>query len=224
MALGSCGHRITHQLRPINMNGRSILSETSIFGRRIVATAQPNNLRPLPGRRCRRDRAADRVAIHRAPRHGALFYRRKLTPALLTAGHSPLAPRPTIVRVRRLCRALSRSQHTPPDTVNMLRDATFVGARQLVRGHRPAGAAPSGTRGRHTPVLAHQLASARGIRRVYHRLSAVAEFYASMRSIESVPFASVIVRTRPISMGAASSAAGSADWVRLSQASVPRRD
>ena len=29
MALGSCGHRITHQLRPINMNGRSILSETS---------------------------------------------------------------------------------------------------------------------------------------------------------------------------------------------------
>ncbi|MGB0070306.1 MAG: hypothetical protein WBQ11_19960 [Isosphaeraceae bacterium] len=57
------------------------------------------------------------VAIHRAPRHGALFYRRKLTPALLTAGHSPLAPRPTIVRVRRLCRALSRSQHSPPDTV-----------------------------------------------------------------------------------------------------------
>jgi hypothetical protein len=31
MALGSCGHRITHQLRPINMNGRSILSETSIM-------------------------------------------------------------------------------------------------------------------------------------------------------------------------------------------------
>jgi hypothetical protein len=29
MALGSCGHRITHQLRPIIMNGRSILSETS---------------------------------------------------------------------------------------------------------------------------------------------------------------------------------------------------
>ena len=29
MALGSCGHRITHQRRPINMNGRSILSETS---------------------------------------------------------------------------------------------------------------------------------------------------------------------------------------------------
>src|SRR5208283_2998653 len=37
----------------------------------------------------------------------------------------------------------------------------IVGARQLVRGHRPAGAVPSGTRGRHTPVLAHQLASAR---------------------------------------------------------------
>ena len=31
MALGSCGHRITHQLRPINMNGRSILSVTSIL-------------------------------------------------------------------------------------------------------------------------------------------------------------------------------------------------
>ena len=29
MALGSCGHRITHQLCPINMNGRSILSVTS---------------------------------------------------------------------------------------------------------------------------------------------------------------------------------------------------
>jgi len=32
MALGSCGHRITHQLRPINMNGRSILSVTSNLG------------------------------------------------------------------------------------------------------------------------------------------------------------------------------------------------
>src|SRR5271157_1602092 len=31
MALGSCGHRITHQLRPINMNGRSILAVTSKF-------------------------------------------------------------------------------------------------------------------------------------------------------------------------------------------------
>ena len=31
----------------------------------------------------------------------------------------------------------------------------------VVRGHRPAGAAPSGTRGGHIPVLAHQLASAR---------------------------------------------------------------
>ena len=29
----------------------------------------------------------------------------------------------------------------------------LVGARQLVRGRRPAGAVPSGTRGRHTPVL-----------------------------------------------------------------------
>ena len=33
MALGSCGHRITHQLRPINMNGRSILSVTSVLSR-----------------------------------------------------------------------------------------------------------------------------------------------------------------------------------------------
>jgi len=32
MALGSRDHRITHQLRPINMNGRSILSVMSIFG------------------------------------------------------------------------------------------------------------------------------------------------------------------------------------------------
>src|SRR5208337_2132528 len=32
MALGSCGHRITHQLRPINMNGRSILAVTSTIG------------------------------------------------------------------------------------------------------------------------------------------------------------------------------------------------
>src|SRR5208337_2181302 len=31
MALRSCGHRITHQLRPINMNGRSILAVTSQF-------------------------------------------------------------------------------------------------------------------------------------------------------------------------------------------------
>jgi len=31
MALGSCGHRITHQLRLINMNGRSILAVTSII-------------------------------------------------------------------------------------------------------------------------------------------------------------------------------------------------
>ena len=31
MALGSCRHRITHQLRPINMNMRSILSVTSFL-------------------------------------------------------------------------------------------------------------------------------------------------------------------------------------------------
>ena len=54
MALGSCGHRITHQLRPINMNGRSILAVTSIIGNRagvgkemlvhiasIIATGRP---------------------------------------------------------------------------------------------------------------------------------------------------------------------------------------
>jgi hypothetical protein len=39
MALGSCGHRITHQLRPINMNGRSILSETSILYFRALSSA-----------------------------------------------------------------------------------------------------------------------------------------------------------------------------------------
>ena len=31
----------------------------------------------------------------------------------------------------------------------------LVGARQVVRGHGPAGTAPSGTRGRRTPVLPH---------------------------------------------------------------------
>src|SRR5271157_2764600 len=48
-----------------------------------------------------------------------------------------------------------------PQARKSVRSPFFVGARQLVRGHRPAGAVPSGTRGRHTPVLAHQLASAR---------------------------------------------------------------
>jgi hypothetical protein len=62
-----------------------------------------------------------------------------------------------------------------------------------------------------------------GIRRVYHRFGAVAEFYAPMRYIKSVPFTSVVVRTRPISMEAASSAGDFADWARLSQASVLRR-
>src|SRR5208337_2994565 len=33
MASGSCGHRITHQLRPINMNGHLILSVTSVIGK-----------------------------------------------------------------------------------------------------------------------------------------------------------------------------------------------
>src|SRR5271157_6259724 len=52
--------------------------------------------------------------------------------------------------------------HPPPHRAPTgERQEIKVGARQLVRGHRPAGAAPSGTRGGHTPVLAHQLASAR---------------------------------------------------------------
>src|SRR5271157_4929871 len=40
MALGSCGHRITHQLRPINMNGRSILAVTST----LVSPPDPQRL------------------------------------------------------------------------------------------------------------------------------------------------------------------------------------
>ena len=71
MALGSCGHRITHQLRPINMNGRSILSETSWFGyeeprvkQRVEPVASPFSLFLVPecgppawaGLRPRRDR------------------------------------------------------------------------------------------------------------------------------------------------------------------------
>ena len=46
MALGSCGHRITHQLRPINMNGRSILSVTSIMmnRHRIVSDTELSRL------------------------------------------------------------------------------------------------------------------------------------------------------------------------------------
>ncbi len=48
MALGSCGHRITHQLHPINMNGRSILSETSelaLFFRLDSALVRPKSQR-----------------------------------------------------------------------------------------------------------------------------------------------------------------------------------
>ena len=41
MALGSCGHRITHQLRLINMNGRSILAVTSILGFSGNSTDRP---------------------------------------------------------------------------------------------------------------------------------------------------------------------------------------
>src|SRR5271157_213605 len=47
MALGSCGHRITHQLRPINMNGRSILSETSILGQ-VTTDAKSNEITAIP--------------------------------------------------------------------------------------------------------------------------------------------------------------------------------
>ena len=51
---------------------------------------------------------------------------------------------------------ISCHRHAPSHFLGPL----LVGC-QFVRGHRPAGAAPSGTRGGHTPVLAHQLASAR---------------------------------------------------------------
>src|SRR5271157_5476581 len=47
MVLGSPDHRITHQLRPINMNGRSILSEMSrlaSFGRRRQPPDARNSL------------------------------------------------------------------------------------------------------------------------------------------------------------------------------------
>src|SRR5271157_3219301 len=43
IALGSCDHRITHQLRPLNMNGRSILSVTSI----ITLEARSDDVRSL---------------------------------------------------------------------------------------------------------------------------------------------------------------------------------
>ena len=50
MALGSCGHRITHQLRPINMNGRSILSVTShcLFFPVFVLLAQFDSIESIP--------------------------------------------------------------------------------------------------------------------------------------------------------------------------------
>ena len=44
MALGSCGHRITHQLRPINMNGRSILAMTSSY----TSDPEPENFLDNP--------------------------------------------------------------------------------------------------------------------------------------------------------------------------------
>src|SRR5208337_1172139 len=48
MALGSCGHRITHQLRPINMNGRSILAVTSIFRSKSDAELTKTIYRRVP--------------------------------------------------------------------------------------------------------------------------------------------------------------------------------
>ena len=46
MALGSCGHGITHQLRPINMNGRSILSETSVLSKNITHFPRHSSITP----------------------------------------------------------------------------------------------------------------------------------------------------------------------------------
>ncbi len=46
MALGSCGHRITHQLRPINMNGRSILSVMSVLAMHPRLPAPSGRARP----------------------------------------------------------------------------------------------------------------------------------------------------------------------------------
>ena len=77
MALGSCGHRITHQLRPINMNGRSILSVTSTLQEPIQLLVELRGIE-LPrfserashagvGTR-RRLRGFDLLALHRQAR------------------------------------------------------------------------------------------------------------------------------------------------------------
>ena len=58
--------------------------------------------------------------------HGPLFTRR---PPLATRFTSHV-PRPTIVGVRRRCRAPSRVQHSHPAGVNMLHNATYSGFRQ----------------------------------------------------------------------------------------------
>ena len=58
--------------------------------------------------------------------HGPLFTRR---PPLATRFTSHV-PRPTIVGVRRRCRARSRVQHSHPAGVNMLHNATYSGFRQ----------------------------------------------------------------------------------------------
>jgi hypothetical protein len=47
MALGSCSHRITHQLRPINMNGRSILAVTSLIETLIRSAETSGEFRSL---------------------------------------------------------------------------------------------------------------------------------------------------------------------------------
>src|SRR5271157_5876514 len=56
----------------------------------------------------------------------ALSYPRRLPPFRST-GHRSLAPRPTIVAVRRRCRAPNWSQNSPSAGVNTLRSATFYG-------------------------------------------------------------------------------------------------
>src|SRR5271157_5690971 len=53
MVLGSCGHRITHQLRPIKMNGRSILSVTSRSLDQDGTLADFSADMPAPGMRLR---------------------------------------------------------------------------------------------------------------------------------------------------------------------------
>ena len=73
---------------------------------------------------------------------------------------APRLPGSSLVRAGKAELGFS-NRGSAPWSLAFRASAIFVGARQLVRGHRPAGAALSGKRGRHTPALAHQLASAR---------------------------------------------------------------